>query len=521
KPNSNTNTNTTANTAAARRSYYARTDDVEQVKAQLASEWGVADNDNASPSPSSSSSSTSSSSPPPSIRTTVQNPNPNCTPGHGHDAKHAARAGAAGIQTHPRPDDASASAAAGNAANAAANPNVNINSSSVKTDNGKASSEDNTSTTFNTWIRNEEGRQGMKMRKGSASGSGSVNANANANAGNGPRVMRLTSKNLQSNAAPAGVSLHGAAGVPTGTADPRIKSWMHSVANNQDDDNIEETGAGTEQRRDQHAAQPAQPDLAGNAAAPAPTTSPSKAASSMAAGGISQFGGSSRSNAGNSTSKPVRGASSKNDPIRISSLGSDVREARGGKSTTTGPRKDDQKAAYDALVAEAQRKGEKPDIRTILRTLQEREQKKIGEKQAERKENPRHVDSANLRKARTGMGVKKGSPVVKMIERCRVERELEALPSVEEIRARYAHKLAEPMELENQVPLDGEIYDWCGRRWSLHESEMTHVMFREWLRSVSALEERGVVAPWDERFLDGKYQIMSMNWCEPNRGLEE
>ncbi|KAI5284390.1 hypothetical protein KEM54_001369, partial [Ascosphaera aggregata] len=219
--------------------------------------------------------------------------------------------------------------------------------------------------------------------------------------------LRLTSKNLQ-HRMHAGVRLEG---VPTGGADLRIDSWRKSVANTQGENEDDNQDLTEQEGRHKH--------LDTHEQANKSFTTTSKVPSSMADGGLSP---SATSDAGVSNSKPQR-MMSRGESFRIYSVGSEARVKKIGDTTAsiTVPKKSDQNAAFQSLVAEARQRGEKPDFGAILRVLQEQEAKRMGAKENDRKGHPRHVDCANLQKARRGPGTIKGSHVMKEIDRCRNE----------------------------------------------------------------------------------------------------
>ncbi|KAI5279400.1 hypothetical protein KEM54_004183, partial [Ascosphaera aggregata] len=107
---------------------------------------------------------------------------------------------------------------------------------------------------------------------------------------------------------------------------------------------------------------------------------------------------------------------------------------------------------------------------------------------------------------------------MKEIDRCRNERYQEQLPSPEDIKLRCEIKMAEPMNMDNQV-LQGEIYDLSRRRWKLGESGANHLLFCDWLKLTSALKEPEVHI-WDEKFQEGRLHIISQQWYEPGNQLE-
>lgn len=490
-------------------------DDVDAIKRRLASDWGIVDDESPSLKQQQQQETKDATSSATSTTDTLDN-----NDSHHLDTKSPTQSGIQNVSIPP-----------GNATTAAVN-GFSVNAASIG---------DATST-----HQKRETKSRVSSVMTSASVGGGMKLDDGASDAATQRV-RLTSKNLQSNAS-AGVDLGG---IPTGTTDPRINSWVNSgtfkqatpytsiqfvflglsracsltlsdliVVNNQDDNNSNDNEEPQDHCQDLPRQRRASAKTSKHTSTPRANEtpiSPSKTGSSMAAGGASQYAGS--NDGKQSTTKPLR-TSTKGDPFHVSSTGGDTKtgkKAKNASASATGVRKDDQKAMYDALVAEAHRKGEKPDMGAILRQLQEREQKKIGEKQIERKKNPRQADSANLEKARTGPGVQKGSAVVKEIDHCRLDRDLEPLPDVEEIKARYKIKMAEPIDLESQI-IDGEVFDWSRRQWSMAESNMTLAIFRQWLKLLSTLEEMEV-CPWDERFVDGRYQIISMNWYEPHQDI--
>ncbi|KAI5293605.1 hypothetical protein KEM52_005385 [Ascosphaera acerosa] len=167
-------------------------------------------------------------------------------------------------------------------------------------------------------------------------------------------------------------------------------------------------------------------------------------------------------------------------------------------------------ATLKALLAEARRKGEEPDVHAILHQLQEQEHKKIAEKTLNRKGHHRHVNDAFLKKARRGPGTQAGSEVLKSIARWRETSYQVLMPTVDEIRAKYEAKLATTDQVH--IP-DGEIKDWSQRQWRDEAADAKHQFFCEWLRDVSDREDAHIM-PWCERLQDGRLHLVAQAWLD-------